>query len=115
MGTTNRLPAQCDLALRALQPPPSQHDTRPSNDEPAPRSASLLSASPGTAAVRLLFGSHLLLLVQSALLLCSPGDLGGARAGFAATSIIALIALLCAMLGRFPGRSRKTRGRRHGA
>ena len=48
---------------------------------------------PRTSAIRLLAGSHLLLLVQSLLVLASPADLAPPRPGIAAICMVAMICL----------------------
>jgi hypothetical protein len=61
--------------------------------------AGLLSDRPGPPAVRLLVGSHLLLLLQSLLILASPARLGGLRPGIMAICALALLALGCGLVG----------------
>ena len=89
--------------------------------EPIPESSliagasSLLSARPGQSAVRLLVGSHLLLLVQPLLVLSSPADLGGARGGIAAICAVSFAALCWAIAGHFRKATRRTGRTHHGA
>lgn len=88
----------------------------PQTEELSP--AAVRSRPLGAAVLRLLIGSHLLLLIQSLLILVSGIDLGAARLGIAAISGIALAALVWAAFGRFAGRPRisgRTSGRHRDA
>ncbi|AOH86936.1 hypothetical protein AWL63_18725 [Sphingomonas panacis] len=59
----------------------------------------IFSSQPGQAAIRLLVGTHLLLLVQAALVMWSAPDLGGLRALVAMIFALALAAFICAVRG----------------
>ncbi|MBV1686386.1 hypothetical protein KRR38_01535 [Novosphingobium sp. G106] len=78
----------------------------------------IVSRFPSAAAARLLIGSHLLLLIQSLLILSSGIELGAARLGIAAISGVSLAALIWAAIGRFAARPRnlaRISGRRRDA
>lgn len=59
----------------------------------------IFSASPCPSSIRLLIGTHLLLIVQSGLVLWSAPDLGGNQALIWLTLALGLPAFLCAAWG----------------
>jgi hypothetical protein len=72
----------------------------------------LVSETRGTAAVRLLIGSHLLLIVQSFIVLASDIDLGPPRFGIIAILALSLAALAWSATDRFV-HHRRSSGRHH--
>ena len=75
----------------------------------------IFSSKPCQSAIRLMVGTHLLLLVQSALVLWSAPDLGGNQALVWLTLVLGFSALICAVRGE--GREDTRRDwwrRRHG-
>lgn len=108
--------AQC--AGKSARQDPDSHEeaTRAAEDLAAGGSSGgLASANPGLTAVRLLVGSHLLLLVQSLLVLGSPMRLGHLRAGMTAICLLALLSLAWAFFGDRLKRPRLSWRPRHGA
>ncbi|MCG2841311.1 hypothetical protein L6Q21_09990 [Sandaracinobacter sp. RS1-74] len=59
----------------------------------------IFSAVPCQSSIRLLVGTHLLLLVQSSLLLWSAPDLGGNQALVWLTLVLGISAFICAVRG----------------
>jgi hypothetical protein len=79
-----------------------------------PICAGLDAAPPGTAAVRLLIGSHLLLVVRTVLVLASDVVLGPPRFGIIAILALSLVALAWAANDRFVHRRRNSGRPHHG-
>jgi cytochrome bd-type quinol oxidase subunit 1 len=74
----------------------------------------IFSGSPCSASIRLMVGTHLLLLVQSALVLWSAPDLGGNQPLVWLTLLLGLGAFVCAVRGEVDGRQPWWKGRRRG-
>lgn len=75
----------------------------------------IFSAAPCPSSIRLLVGTHLLLIVQSGLVLWSAPDLGGNQVLICLTLVLGFSAFVCAVCGEsrtppVPWRSRR-RGR----
>lgn len=70
---------------------------------------------PASGSARLLVGAHLLLLIQSALIVFSRIDLGAARTGIAAITGVSAIALVWAAIEHLRKPSRTSRRHRHDA
>lgn len=74
----------------------------------------IFSTSPCPSSIRLLVGTHLLLIVQSSLVLWSAPDLGGNRALIWVTLVLGLSAFICAACGESRTPPVPWRERRHG-
>lgn len=73
----------------------------------------IFSGAPCPSSIRLLVGTHLLLIVQSGLVLWSAPDLGGNQALIWLTLVLGLSAFICAVCGesRTPPVPWRERGR----
>jgi hypothetical protein len=74
----------------------------------------IFSGAPCSASIRLLVGSHLLLLVQSALVLWSAPLTGAGQVLVWLALLIGIAAFLCAVRGEAGGRQPWWKERRHG-
>lgn len=74
----------------------------------------IFSTSPCPSSIRLLVGTHLLLIVQSGLVLWSAPDLGGNQALIWLTLVLGLSAFICAVCGESSTPPVPWRERRHG-
>lgn len=72
----------------------------------------IFSGTPCQSAIRLMVGTHLLLLVQSSLVLWSSPDLGGNQALIWLTLVLGFTAFICAVRGEGPEDERRNRWRR---
>ena len=59
----------------------------------------IFSASPCPSSIRLLVGTHLLMILQSSLVLWSAPDLGGSQALIWLTLFLGVTAFICAVCG----------------
>lgn len=74
----------------------------------------IFSTSPCPSSIRLLVGTHLLLIVQSSLVLWSAPDLGGNQALIWLTLLLGITALICAVRGESTAPAVPWRERRRG-
>lgn len=74
----------------------------------------IFSSAPCQSSVRLLVGTHLLLVLQSGLLLWSAPDLGGNQSLIWLTLLLGLAAFICAVRGEGTERLPYWRERRRG-
>lgn len=74
----------------------------------------IFSGKPCQSAIRLIVGTHLLLLVQSSLVLWSAPDLGGNQALVWLTLVLGFSAFICAVRGEARDTPRASWRRPHG-
>lgn len=72
----------------------------------------ICSSKPCQSSIRLMVGTHLLLLVQSSLVLWSSPDLGGNQVLIWMTLVLGVSAFICAVRGEGPEDERQNRWRR---